>query len=195
MLKPQLMALAVQKTNDVISMLTQKVLSQMDYNAGELIIYRYNNENDVIAVEYDTKKLNEILYNALDIVDNSLEAAEKGDIDPILREVLLDDGIVYEIPLGYLSGIAFLENYGYRFEVTMRLLHYVNGKLEVKSEPYGINNSLISVNLHLNIQAEAITAIANQKITFTETIPLIVQAVQGNVPAYTGFIDPDTKNE
>lgn len=195
MLKPQLMALAVQKTNDVISMLTQKVLSTLNYDASELIIYRYNDENKLIAIEYDTKKLNEILNNALDVVDNSLEAAEKGEVDPILREVLLDDGIVYEVPIGYLTGIALLENYGYRFEVTMRLLHYINGTLEVKSEPYGINNSLISVNLHLNIQAEAITAIANQEISFTEVVPLVVQVVQGDIPSYTGYIGMDSKNE
>lgn len=195
MLKPQLMALAVQKTNDVISMLTQKVLSTLEYDASELIIYRYNDENKLIAIEYDTKKLNDILNNALDVVDNSLEAAEKGDVDPILREVLLDDGIVYEVPIGYLTGIALLENYGYRFEVTMRLLHYVNGTLEVKSEPYGINNSLISVNLHLNIEAEAITAIANQEISFTEVVPLVVQVVQGDIPSYTGYIGMERKNE
>lgn len=195
MLKPQLMALAVQKTNDVISMLTQKVLSTLNYDASELIIYRYNDENKLIAIEYDTKKLNEILNNALDVVDNSLEAAEKGEVDPILREVLLDDGIVYEVPIGYLTGIALLENYGYRFEITMRLLHFVNGTLEVKSEPYGINNSLISVNLHLNIQAEAITAIANQEISFTEVVPLVVQVVQGDIPSYTGYIGMDSKNE
>lgn len=195
MLKPQLMALAVQKTNDVISMLTQKVLSHLEYDASELIIYRYNDDNKLIAIEYDTKKLNEILNNALDVVDNSLEAAENGDIDPILREVLLDDGIIYEVPIGYLTGIALLENYGYRFEVTMRLLHFVNGTLEVKSEPYGINNSLISVNLHLNIQAEAITAIANQEISFSEVVPLIVQVVQGEIPSYTGYIGMDSKNE
>lgn len=195
MLKPQLMALAVQKTNDVISMLTQKVLSTLEYDASELIIYRYNDENKLIAIEYDTKKLNEILNNALDVVDNSLEAAEKGEVDPILREVLLDDGIVYEVPIGYLTGIALLENYGYRFEITMRLLHFVNGTLEVKSEPYGINNSLVSVNLHLNIQAEAITAIANQEISFTEVVPLVVQVVQGDIPSYTGYIGMDSKNE
>lgn len=195
MLKPQLMALAVQKTNDVISMLTQKVLSTLNYDASELIIYRYNDENKLIAIEYDTKKLNEILNNALDVVDNSLEAAEKGEVDPILREVLLDDGIVYEVPIGYLTGIALLENYGYRFEITMRLLHFVNGTLEVKSEPYGINNSLISINLHLNIQAEAITAIANQEISFTEVVPLVVQVVQGDIPSYTGYIGMDSKNE
>lgn len=191
MLKPQLMALAVQKTNDVISMLTQKVLSAMEYDASELIVYRYNQNNDIIAIEYDTHKLNQILNESLDIVDNSLEAAQKGDIDPILREVLLDDGIVYEVPIGYLTGIALLENSGYRFQVTMRLLHYVNGDLEVKSEPYGLNNSLITINLHLNIQAEAITAIANKEITFNESIPLVVQVVQGEIPTYTGFIGGD----
>lgn len=195
MLKPQLMALAEQKTNDAISMLTQKVLSQLDYDVNDLIIYRYNNNQEVIAIEYDTKKLNEILNFALDTVDNSLEAAENGEIDPILREVLLDDGIVYEIPIGYLTGIAFLENYGYRFEVTMRLLHYVNGQLDIKSEPYGINNSLVSVNLNLNIHAEAITAIANKEISFTETLPLVVQVVQGDIPSYTGFMNTNNKNE
>lgn len=195
MLKPQLMALAEQKTNDAISMLTQKVLSQIDYDVNDLIIYRYNNNQEVIAIEYDTKKLNDILNFALDTVDNSLEAAENGEIDPILREVLLDDGIVYEIPIGYLTGIAFLENYGYRFEVTMRLLHYVNGQLDIKSEPYGINNSLVTVNLNLNIHAEAITAIANKEITFTETLPLVVQVVQGKIPSYTGYMDTNTKNE
>ncbi|NBK98138.1 MAG: sporulation protein YunB [Erysipelotrichia bacterium] len=195
MLKPQLMALAVQKSNDAISMLAQKVLGQLNYDASELIIYRYNDQHEVIGVEYDTKKLNDILYGALDIVDNSLEAAENGEVDPLLKEVLFDDGVIYEIPIGYLSGIAFLENYGYRFKVTIRMLHYTDGDLEVKSEPYGINNSLITINLNLNIHAKAITAIAKQDISFTETIPLVVQVIQGDIPAYTTTIGNANKNE
>ena len=67
----------------------------------------------------------------------------------------------------------------------MRILNYVNGDLEVESEPYGINNSIIKIFLNLSIEAEAITALQNKHIHFEEKIPLIIQVVNGIVPDYS----------
>lgn len=184
-LRPQLMAIATQKTNDAISMLAQKVLSAIDYDSTSFIYYHYNEEHEITAVEYDTKALNALLNQALDIMDNSLEKAENGEVDPILQEVFFSDGVIYEVPAGYLTGITFLQNYGYRFKISMRILNYVNGDLEVESEPYGINNSIIKIFLNLSIEAEAITALQNKHIHFEEKIPLIIQVVNGIVPDYS----------
>ena len=70
----------------------------------------------------------------------------------LLKEVFFEDGIVYEVPIGYLTGIAFLQNVGYRIQIDLPLFHYVNGSLDIESEAYGINSSLISVYLNLIIK-------------------------------------------
>lgn len=184
LIEPKLLAISKQKTNDALKLLTHEVLQSIAYDSEELIIYHEDSMGDIVSIEYDTKVLNTILEESLSTIKDSLEAAAAGEMDPLLKEVFFEDGIVYEVPIGYLTGIAFLQNVGYRIQIDLPLFHYVNGSLDIESEAYGINSSLISVYLNLIIKAEVITSIYVQEICFEEKIPLIIQVVQGDIPAY-----------
>lgn len=183
-LRPQLMAIARKKTNDAISLLCQRVLATLDYEISDLVTYSYSDSGDIVSLQYDTRKISKIREESLNVIDKSLEAAIKGEEDPLLKEVMYEDGIIYSVPIGYLTTISFLQNYGYKFDISMRIFHYINGDIDVVSKPYGINSTLVQVNLQLKIEAEAITALYSEKIYFEEDIPLIIQVINGDVPSF-----------
>lgn len=183
-LRPQLMAIAKQKTNNAISLLCQKVLGKLDYKMEDMVDYEYSKEGKIISIQYNTKKMNEILETSLQTIDASLEAAVKGEEDPLLKEVLYEDGIIYSVPIGYLTRISFLQDYGFKFDIGMRIFHYINGDIDIETKPYGINSTLVSIQLQLSIEAEAITALYSEKIHFHEEIPLVLQVIEGDIPRY-----------
>lgn len=184
-IEPRLLAISKQKTNDALKALSHKVLSNIKFDDSNLMEYKTDNEGNIVAVEYDTKELNQMLDESLKVIKSSLKAASEGEEDPLLKEVFFEDGIIYEVPIGYLTGIAFLQNEGYRLKIELPLFHYVSGNLKIDSKSYGINSSLITINLELKIEAEVITTIYAQKIKFSEKIPLVIQIVQGDVPSFT----------
>lgn len=188
---PQLMAIAHQQANNAISTLCQRVLGVIDYDVSDLIIYEYDAQGKCISVQYNTKVLNRLLKDSLDTLQVCVEAAARGEEDPILKEVIYDDGVIYRVPIGYLTGISLLQDKGYEFQIGLRTFDYVNGDLDIVSQPYGINSSLITISLGLNIRAEAMTAFHTETVYFEESIPIVVQVVQGDVPAYV----PSIKNE
>lgn len=191
LIEPKLLAISKQKTNDALKLLTHEVLKKLDYESSQLIVYNKDIDGNISSIEYDTKSLNKILDESLLAIKNSLEAASLGKEDPLLEEVFFKDGIVYEVPIGYLTGIAFLQNVGYRIKIDLPLFHYVNGSLDIESEPYGINASLVTIYLHLKINAEVITSIYVQEISFEEKIPLVIQIVQGDVSSMSLYTKKD----
>lgn len=188
---PQLMAIAHQQTNNAISTLCQRVLGVLDYDTKDLIIYEYDTQGNCVSVQYNTKVLNRLLKDSLDTLQICVEAAARGEEDPILKEVIYDDGVIYRVPIGYLTGISLLQDKGFELEIGLRTFDYVNGDLDITSQPYGINSSLITISIGLNICAEAMTAFHTETVYFEETIPIVIQVVQGDVPAYV----PSIKNE
>lgn len=182
-IEPRLLAISKQKTSDALKYLSHKVLAGISFDETNLIEYQKDQEGNVVAVEYNTEKLNQMLDKSLKVIKSSLNAAAKGEEDPIIKEVFYEDGIIYEVPIGYLTGITFLQNYGYRIKVELPLYHYISGEIKIQCEEYGINSSLVKILLELKINAEVVTSIYTQKIQFKEEIPLVIQIVQGDVPS------------
>ena len=151
MIEPRLLAISKQKTNDALKLLSHEVLSSLSFENKNLVEYTFNGKGEIISVAYNTSVLNDILEECLSTLQASLNAAQKGEKDPLLQEVFFKDGIVYEVPIGYLTGIAFLQNYGARLKIEMPLYHYVSGNLKIESEPYGINYSLICILININL--------------------------------------------
>jgi len=190
-IEPRLLAISRQKTNDALELLCHEVLNSLHYESAQLIKEEKDENGNIVSIFYDTKVLNAILEESLLAIQNSLEVASKGKEDPLLHEVFFKDGIIYEVPIGYFTGIAFLQNVGYRIKIDLPLFHYINGSLDIQSEPYGLNSSLITIYLNVEIKAEVITSIYSQDISFEEKIPLVIQVVQGEIPALTTYTKKD----
>ncbi|MBS6374912.1 MAG: sporulation protein YunB [Erysipelotrichaceae bacterium] len=186
-LEPRLRAEAKTQVNIAINNLVTKVLANIDYNRDDLVRITSDHDGNVSQVEYDTLKLNQILYASLDTIDDSLQAAQEGKKDPITDRVFFHEGIVYELPLGYLTHISMLSDVGPTLPIRMKILNHVNGEIKTISEPYGMNNTLLKIVLQVRIEAQAITVLNVNDISVVSEIPLVIQLVNGDIPNFAPF--------
>lgn len=186
-LEPRLQALAKQQVAFAINNIAKEVLKDLEYDPNELMNIQFNDKGEVIQVDYDSYRLNQILFSALETIDDSLLAAQDGKADPATERVFYEDGIIYEVPVGYLTKISFLANVGPSIPVKMRLLNDVTGRIVTSSEPYGINNTMVKVSLEVTVQAQAITVLNVTPLESKTEIPIIMQLVNGRVPAFTPY--------
>ncbi len=187
LIKPQLIAIAKQKANDSLTYLTQRVIQSLDYDSDQLIIYEHDSQGEISSITYNTKYLNEILYESVEAIDENLNEAYAGESVEALNDVFHEDGIIHEVALGYLTPISFLQNFGYHFKIYLELSSYVNGNIRVDSEPYGINSSLITVYLDINITGTILTSIYQEELNYVSSLPLIIQVVNGEVGSFQTY--------
>lgn len=181
-MEPQLQAIAKQHTGFAINNIVKEVLADMEYDTNDLLKIERNEAQEITSVEYDSKRLNQILYSALNTIDESLLAAQDGKQDPTTKEVFYEDGILYEIPLGYFTKSYLFYDHGPKIKVRMKMLNDVTGEIKTKAEAYGINNTLIQISLNVHVDAQVITFMSAKEYKTSMELPLVVQVINGNVP-------------
>lgn len=186
-IEPQLQAMAKQHAGFAINNIVKEVLSHMDYDSSEFLKVDRDGNQQITSIEYDSDRLNSVLYSALNTIDASLLAAQDGEKDPSTKEVFYEDGILYEVPLGYFTHLYFLYDVGPNIKVRMKMLNDVTGEIQTEATSYGINSTLIKISLTIKVDAQAITFMGAQEYQYETQIPLVVQVVNGKVPSYTPY--------
>ncbi len=182
-MQPRLEALAKQHVSFAINNIEKQVLKNLEYDPDTFILPSYDEKGNIISISYDSYQLNQILYSALNTIDDSLLAAQDGREDPITHEVFYENGIFYRIPVGALTGIPFLANFGPSIPVKMQLLNDVTGRINITSEAYGINNTMIKISLVISVNAQVVTVLNVSEIQLETEIPIVMHLVNGKVPS------------
>lgn len=185
--EPQLQAIAKQHTGFAINNIVKEVLADMEYDSNDFLKIERNANAQVTSVEYDSNKLNQMLYSALNTIDASLLAAQDGKKDPTTKEVFYEDGIIYEIPLGYFTKTYLFYDRGPKIKVRMKMLNDVTGEIKTEAKAYGINNTLIRISLFVHVEAQVITFMSANEYECSMELPLVIQIVNGDVPQITPY--------
>ena len=183
-IEPRLQAIAKQHVSFAINNIVKEVLKDMEYRHEDLSTSTLDDKGNVVSIEYNSYKLNQILYAALNTIDDALQAAQDGKADPTTEEIFYEDGIIYQIPLGSLTRISFFSTLGPNIPVKMNMLNDVTGEIQTFSEPYGVNNTMIKVVLSVQVRAQVITVLGVGELETKTQIPIIMQLVNGRVPVY-----------
>lgn len=180
-MEPQLQAIAKQHVGFAINNIVKEVLADMEFDQKDLINV-HKDGSIITSIDYDSYKLNQILYSALNTIDESLLAAQDGKKDPTTKDVFYENGILYEVPAGYFTHLYFLYDKGPRIKIKMKMMNDVTGEIKTTSEPYGINNTMIKVSLIVKIKAQVLTFLSTNELNSKCEIPIILQVVNGKVP-------------
>ena len=122
-------------------------------------------------------------------LQKNLEDIEKGNFQKEAKEALKDqtdghDGIIYNIPLGQASGNALIANLGPKVPVRFSVIGDPHTDVEKNIKPYGINNALIDISVLIEVKVRVIIPFASETIVVKNSVPVSIQAVQGDVPDY-----------
>lgn len=181
-MEPRLQAIAKQNVIFAINNITQAVLKDMEYDPNTLISVDKNPEGTISSIQYDSYTLNQILYTALNTIEESLNESDDGLVHPDGEEIFFKNGAVYECPIGYLTKIPFLSNVGPRIPIRLKMLNDVTGEIKVDSQPYGMNNTLVKVVMKVSVKTQVITVLTTSEMESQTEIPIILQVVNGKVP-------------
>lgn len=176
---PIYMNYAKSEMERVVTTVINKSVLECEINDDMFLI---KNVNNTTIVDYDPIVINKIISDISNRVYDNLKKV--GDQDEnILNKYNLDKTIFY-IPTGVIFNSIFLNNLGPKIPIKLELISSVNSNLETKVTEYGINNSLIEVNIKVNVTIKMILPTSSKNNKISVIVPLTVKIIQGNIPEY-----------
>ena len=146
---------------------------------------------EINIINYDSVKINTVLNNITNSIQTNLEGIERGNITQIsllnnlyVNEDNLENGIIYEVPLGSIFNNAYLNNLGPKIPVKLEVIGDVESGVRSNIKEYGINNALLEIGINISITCRIIMPFITKQITIDNTIPVVIKLIQGKIPEY-----------
>ncbi len=164
--------------NIILKSINENVVANLP--SDSLMNVTYNDNKEVVYAYINTQKTSEILTNTgIEISNLTKEFNDNG------RSKL-------DIPIGYLiSESVFLGN-NITIPVNISNITSYNIKLETNVKEYGINSSLVTVNLKFDFAFKTIIPLITNDVTIEHSVPLLSTVLYGDVPNY--FFEGITPN-
>jgi sporulation protein YunB len=194
-IKPTLMSFAETETQKIASLVVNNAVNQkatMDYK-DVVTIYR-NNNGDITGVTQNFPVINKIKTEVTNLILINLKKAEDGDTAALesLTNLSLNKtaenkrkGTVYSVPLGEATKVALLGNLGPKIPVQFHFVGDVMPDIKYDVVPSGINNSKVSVMMHIEVNVQVIIPFETAMTHYKEDVPIgVLGYFPGEVPQY-----------
>lgn len=197
-ISPIIIETAELEINKFSTIVVNKAISQVledKINTDQIFTAVISNDGNIQTIDFNPIIVNQVLNVATTVVQENLRLLEEGRLDNIgIYDMDLEDdkidklkkGIITEIPLGVIFNNTILANIGPKIPIRLHYLGDVNSNITTKVTPYGINNALVEVGVHLEMTAQIILPFLTDKVKLDCTIPLAIKMIQGSVPNYYG---------
>jgi len=195
---PILLETAELEINKFSTIVVNKAISQVlddKINTEELFSTVVSNEGNIQTVDFNPIIVNQVLNVATTVVQDNLRMLEEGNLENVgvydlnLSNEKIDKlkkGIITEVSMGVIFKNSILANIGPKIPIRLHYLGDVNSNITTKVTPYGINNALVEIGVHLEMTAQIILPFLTEKMKLDCNIPLAIKMIQGNIPSYYG---------
>lgn len=152
-------------------------------------------DGKVQTIDFNPIIVNQVLNTTTSVVQENLRLLENGNIDKfedysklLTKEQVrkMKKGIIAEIPIGIVLKNTIFSNIGPKIPIRLHYIGDVNSNITTKITPYGINNALVEVGVHLDMNAQVILPFITDKTKLEYDIPLAIKIIQGSIPNYYG---------
>lgn len=149
--------------------------------------------NTIQSVDFNTLKANQLLQDINKKVWMNLSALQNGNInilsehDSIFQNYeksKLQKGVVYEVPMGVVFNNTLLSTTGPKIPVKLVFSGNMNSYVKTNIKDYGINNAIIEVTIHIEVEEQILLPFTSKKIMVETDVPLAVKIIEGSVPNY-----------
>ena len=167
------------------------------YNIEDIIVIKKNVNDEIVSLDFDNTKINEFNLKVSENIQKKLIKLEKNKKNNLTEEYYEGKvDIIYNVPMSIVYDVPILVGIGPKVPFKLDVLGNVFTEILTNIKDYGINNSLIEMQLKLKINVQIILPFSSKNIIVENKIPLKTKIIQGKIPEYYGGVLNGTiKNE
>lgn len=169
-------------TEIINSSLTQELEQDLDSETIYEIIK--NDKGEIQLIDFNTTKVNQILSSLTNNIETKIKNMENSQILSAEEVIPTSDGLIYNLPIGAVTGNVFLTNLGTKIPLKIFLMGDVLSTIDTSITEYGLNNALLKIGIKITINTRVIAPFTSEEFTITQDIPISVKIIQGTIPEY-----------
>lgn len=149
-------------------LITDEIINNNTVN--ELLKITKNNKDEILTVNYDIEKTYSILTKVSNVLKNSINNLENGQIDVTMYDKYLEshhNGLLLNVPFYLKSNNIFLNNLGPKIPVLINFNETLLTNVKTKVTNYGVNNALLEIYITVELKKLIITPIKKDEDEFT----------------------------
>lgn len=175
--------------NIVNSTVNEMIVKNYD---EDLFIISQNTTGEVEMLDYNTQKVNKLLLEITNEIQDKLTNLEEGKIADLeisnnfkLKNLTsIKNGVLCEVPMGALKGNSLFANLGPNIPIKLSFIGQVQSNLDTKITSYGINNIVIETNVVVEVEEQITMPTTSENSILIITAPLTIKIIKGTVPDY-----------
>lgn len=194
-LGPGLIKCAEDEVNHLASQVMNNCISKYLSLTGEpkLLSIERNDNGEIKRIHYDTKILNNIRTEIIDMLEIDLENLVKGEFDKIGLNInkISDEyyertktGIIFTVSTGSITSNPLLSNLGPKIPLNLNVIGDSTSDITTNIKEYGLNNALIEISIVLKSTLVIHMPFLSKEVNIKNTIPLNIELLQGTLPNY-----------
>ncbi len=176
--------------NTIVNNLVKKNITN-NLDSDKIINVYKNKDDDIVYADFNNNEVNSILSDAITIVEKELINIDNGKMSNLLLPLniyskynKLNKAIVIDIPTGTLINNKLFYNIGPKIPVKVEMIGGVSGYINTKIDEYGINNSIVTVSMIIEVEEQIVLPITTTKVVISTDIPIATKLIQGKIPTY-----------
>ena len=191
---PQFINYSKIETKKIVSSIINETVIKETYenDLNNLFITTKDDSGNIRSIDFDPNYVNKILENTYKAVEKNIIYLQTGQVEKLRLNNInlskyndkLKKGIIYEMPSGIIFNNVMLNNIFPKIPVKIDLIGSIFCRLDTSVKSYGINNALITVNVVVEAEVKILLPFVSENTKITESIPIIIKVIQGNVPSY-----------
>ncbi len=158
-------------------------------SVSNILVITKNNNDEILAVNYNLEKTYAILTNVTNILEKGLSDLENGKIDVTIYDKYIKSGdgnLILNIPLFLGINNIFLNNLGPRIPIGINFNETLLTNIKTKVTNYGFNNALLEIYVTVEMEKLIITPLKKDENKFLYDILVGAVVVNGSVPEFYG---------
>lgn len=191
---PLLMNYAESETKKITTLVINNAVTKQlasTLSQEELFNIEKNQNDEVTLVTYNSVNVTRMLSTITNLIQLNLKSIEEGNVDLVelpqnsiedYNKKIINNGIIYEVPIGTITTNAFLSNLGPKIPIKLNLIGDVISNIETKVTNYGINNALLEIGVYVEVSAKINLPFISKTVKVSNVIPISMKVIEGKVP-------------
>ena len=156
-------------------------------------LFTTNNNNSINSLDLNTAKINNIQKKINNHIEKNIRLVSNGKIKNLdkyfntassIDYKNINNGIVYYISSGNISGSIFTNNLGPSIPLKFNMSGDVISNINSTVKEYGINNALIEIKINIKVSMIIDMPYVTKKVNIKTSMPITTKVIQGSIPEY-----------
>ena len=189
-IKPTLNRYVTAEIERIITLIINDTINNDLTNIDTNSVFITNNKD---TIDLDNKKINDIQKKINNHIEKNIRLVSSGKIKELDKYIntmshidyeTIDNGLVYYISTGNISGSIFTNNIGPKIPLKFNISGNTVSNISNNVKEYGINNALIEIKINIKVNMIIDMPYVTKKITIKTSMPLITRIKEGPIPDY-----------